>query len=112
MDDFLPVRVLDRLAHGAKKSQAIFDCPFLPAAVVRETDASDILHDEPRRSVGQRARVIEARNIRMLKLGESLDFWGKALAACGGKPGVRQKLDGHQITSVSAFAEPHHAHSA
>ena len=85
---------------------------LLRAAVLNKTRALYILHDEPRCSIGESARVIEPRDKRMPELGQCLDLAAEAFAACRREPRVGKELDRDQIAGVFALRQPDHAHPA
>ena len=111
MNDSVLMRVLHRLANGAKQLQTLADRRIAVAAVLGERNAVDILHDEPGRPVTKGVSVIEARYGRMIQLREHALFTEEALAAGGGYPGIAQDFDGHQVAQVLAFGEVYRPHA-
>ena len=82
------------------------------AAVVRNRRAVDKLHGEPRSSVRQAVRIIEARNRGVIQAREGSLLALKAGQARGRKPRIAQNLDGHQAAEVFPLGKIHHPHPA
>ena len=82
------------------------------SAIVRDRNAVNVLHHEPRSSVIQCVGVIEPRDRWMIQLRQGPLFAGKAFPACRGKPSVTQDLDCDLSTEVSAFSKINDSHSA
>jgi hypothetical protein len=80
VNDFLRVRVLNGFTDGTKQTKTFFDRARMAATVLSQSQAVDVLHDEPRSAVGERAGVIQPGDVGMLKPGERNDLAGKGLA--------------------------------
>ena len=61
------VRVVDRGADVAEEREARRDVESVPAAVLQDVDAVDVLHDEVREPVVRRADVEQARDVRVVE---------------------------------------------
>ncbi len=79
-------------------------------AVLGERDALDVLHDEPRRPVGERIGVVQLGDGGVLKLGEGALLGGEPLPACRGEPGITENLDGRDVAQVLPAGEVDDAH--
>ena len=93
VDDCVTVRVLHRLAHRPKQLKTLLNRALMLSAIVRDRNAVNVLHHEPRSSVIQCVCVIEPRDQWMIQLRQGPLFAGKAFPACRGKPSVTQDLD-------------------
>ena len=82
------------------------------AAVLRERQSVDVLHDEPRRAVGERVGILEPRDERVTQLRERPLLARESLAARRRKPCVAQDLDRGDRTEVVALGEVDDAHAA
>ncbi len=67
MDDGLLVCVLNRLANGPKQPEPLVDGSGAFPAVFGDGFALDVVHDEPGRSIVQRAGVMNLCDQRMLQ---------------------------------------------
>ena len=70
MHDQVLVRMLDRLADVAEESQPLRQRRGVHAAILRERQSVDVLHDEPRRAVGEGVGIEEPRDERVTQLRE------------------------------------------
>ncbi len=112
MHDEEPVCVLHGLAYVAEESNATDDGRRVRATVFGERRALDVLHHEPRRTVAERARIIEAGDERMVELGERPLLAGESFASRRREPGVAQNLHGGHGAEVVARRVIDDAHSA
>ncbi len=110
--DEMPVRVLDCFAHVAKEPDASHDGGRVRAAILGERRALDVLHHEPGRAVGERARVVETRDERMVQLRQRALLAGEPLASRRREPRVAQNLDRRHRAEVLALGEVDDAHPA
>src|SRR5437868_4586404 len=100
MNDGVLVRMQHRLAHAMKKPQTLLDGTLMATAILGEWETLDILHDEPRSSIGQGVRIVEPGNRRMIELGQSPLLTRETFAAHGRHPGVTQEFDRNQASNV------------
>ena len=110
VDDRVPVGVLHRLAHRAEQAQALGQAAPLRPAVLGEGDPLDVLHREPGRAVGQRARVVQLSDARMVELGQRPLLGEKARPAGRRDPGVAEQLERGASAHVLALHEVDHPH--
>ncbi len=111
MHDEVAVRVLHGFAHVAKEPHAPDHRRRVRAAILGERRALDVLHHEPRRAIGERARVVQAGDERMVQLGKRPLLADESLAPRRREPRVAQNLHGGDRAQVVALGVVHDAHT-
>ena len=106
------VRVLHRGADSAEQPQALRNRQRLSIAVLGDRSAIDVLHDEERSAIRQRARIQQSRDVRVLERGEDLLFQLEPLQRGLAGDFVPQHLDRDGLARRLAFRQVDLAHSA
>jgi hypothetical protein len=97
MDNGLLVRVLHALAHLHEQLQPLPRGELVPVAIFGDRESDDVLHYEPRGSVGEGVGVVQAGDGGVIELGQSTLFGGETLAPGGREPGVSQDFNRDQV---------------
>ena len=105
---------IDRRAHRTKQFQAIGDGQAATVAVLVDRPAIDVLHDQIGHSLGRRAPVEQAGNVRMIQTGKQLALLIKSPQQRLPAAAVTDELDGHLLLELAVVADRpvHRTHPA
>jgi hypothetical protein len=78
MDHPMRVRMTNGVAHLAEDLHALRCRELMVIAVAIDRHALDVLHDEVRKPVGRRPAIEQARDVRMIEVGENLALVAEA----------------------------------
>ena len=80
------------------------------AAILRERNTIDVLHDEPGSSIVESVGVIKTGDQRVIQLSQSALLAGETFTASRREPGIPQDLDRDLRAEVDAFGQINHTH--